>query len=470
MIDYNVRAERMGWLPSAPQLKTNPLQVVRDAQAAALDPKDYAVKALKDGSLKMSCEDPDHPDNWPRNLFVWRSNLLGSCGKGHEYFLKHLLGTSHGVQGKDLGADDAKPEEVVVARQGARRQARPAGHARLPHEHDLPVLRHRAADRDVVREERPQHQRHASVHPSAVDRRWTRRGSRAATGTSTRASRRSSAKCASAISAWSSELVLTPLMHDTPAELAQPFDVKDWKRGECELIPGKTAPQMTVVERDYPNVYKRFTALGPADGQGRQRRQGHRLEHADRGDAARRAERRRHRAGATQGMPQIETDIDACEVILQLAPETNGHVAVKAWEALGKQTGPRPRAPGAAPRGREDPLPRHPGAAAQDHHLADVERHRERDRLVQRRLHQRARADPLAHADRAPAVLPGPPVDARVRRGLLELPPAGGSEDHGRHPRRQAQRQSRDRAELHHAAPEVGHPLDLHRQPDDAHA
>ena len=43
--------------------------------------------------------------------------------------------------------------------------------------------------------------------------------------------------------------------------------------------------------------------------------------------------------GVTKGMPKIVTDIDACEVILQLAPETNGHVAVKAWEALGKQTG-----------------------------------------------------------------------------------------------------------------------------------
>ena len=61
----------------------------------------------------MSCEDPDHPDNWPRNMFVWRSNILGSSGKGHEYFLKHLLGTSNGVQGKDLGTDEAKPEEVV---------------------------------------------------------------------------------------------------------------------------------------------------------------------------------------------------------------------------------------------------------------------------------------------------------------------------------------------------------------------
>ena len=46
-----------------------------------------------------------------------------------------------------------------------------------------------------------------------------------------------------------------------------------------------------------------------------------------------------HDEGVTCGMPKIETDIDACEVILQLAPETNGHVAVKAWKALGKQTG-----------------------------------------------------------------------------------------------------------------------------------
>ena len=113
MIDYNVRAERMGWLPSAPQLKTNPLQVVRDAQAAGMEPKDYAVKGLKEGTLSMSCEDPDHPDNWPRNMFVWRSNILGSSGKGQEYFLKHLLGTSNGVQGKDMGHDEAKPEEVV---------------------------------------------------------------------------------------------------------------------------------------------------------------------------------------------------------------------------------------------------------------------------------------------------------------------------------------------------------------------
>jgi nitrate reductase alpha subunit len=43
--------------------------------------------------------------------------------------------------------------------------------------------------------------------------------------------------------------------------------------------------------------------------------------------------------GPTEGLPRIETDIDAAEVILALAPETNGEVAVKAWEALSKATG-----------------------------------------------------------------------------------------------------------------------------------
>src|SRR3546814_13975835 len=38
-------------------------------------------------------------------------------------------------------------------------------------------------------------------------------------------------------------------------------------------------------------------------------------------------------------MAQIETAIDAAEVILMLAPETNGEVAVKAWADLGKKTG-----------------------------------------------------------------------------------------------------------------------------------
>uniref|UniRef100_UPI00286A9100 molybdopterin dinucleotide binding domain-containing protein n=1 Tax=Roseateles sp. TaxID=1971397 RepID=UPI00286A9100 len=94
-----------------------------------------------------------------------------------------------------------------------------------------------------------------------------------------------------------------------------------------------------VVERDYPNLYKRFTALGPL-----MNRQGNggkgiswntETEVEQLGDLNGRV----RDEGVTKGMPKIETDIDAAEVVLQLAPETNGHVAVKAWEALSKQTG-----------------------------------------------------------------------------------------------------------------------------------
>jgi nitrate reductase alpha subunit len=59
------------------------------------------------------------------------------------------------------------------------------------------------------------------------------------------------------------DLVAVPILHDTAGELAQPFTVKEWKKGEIDPIPGKTMPALVEVERDYPNTYKKFTALGP---------------------------------------------------------------------------------------------------------------------------------------------------------------------------------------------------------------
>ncbi len=104
LIDFNVRAERMGWLPSAPQLGTNPLTIAGEAEKAGMNPVDYTVKSLKEGSIRFAAEQPENGKNHPRNLFIWRSNLLGSSGKGHEFMLKYLLGTEHGIQGKDWGS------------------------------------------------------------------------------------------------------------------------------------------------------------------------------------------------------------------------------------------------------------------------------------------------------------------------------------------------------------------------------
>ena len=333
LIDYNVRAERMGWLPSAPQLKTNPLRVVKDAQAAGIDPKDYVVRSLKDGSLQLSCEDPDAPQNWPRNLFVWRSNLLGSSGKGHEYFCKHLLGTENGVQGKDLGADDAKPTEVAWHEQA------PEGKLDL-----LVTLDFRMSTTclysDIVLPTASWYEKndlntsdmHPFIHPlsAAVDPVWQSRSDWEIYKGFARAF---SEVCVGHLGV-EKEVVLTPLMHDTPAELAQPLDVKEWKKGQCELVPGKTAPQITVVERDYPNVYKRFTSLGPLMAK---------VGNGGKGIAWN-TQTEVQQLGELNGVdddgrPRIVSDVDACEVILQLAPETNGHVAVKAWNALSKITG-----------------------------------------------------------------------------------------------------------------------------------
>lgn len=96
------------------------------------------------------------------------------------------------------------------------------------------------------------------------------------------------------------------------------------KKGKCELIPGVTAPQITVVERDYPNTYHRFTSLGPlADtlgNGGKGIKWGAEDEVRGLGESNYRVDDGK----PTNGRPRIDADIDAAEVIHYLAPETNG--------------------------------------------------------------------------------------------------------------------------------------------------
>ncbi len=341
LIDYNVRAERMGWLPSAPQLQDNPLSVAKAADQAGQDPKSFVVEELKAGRLKMSCEDPDDPKNWPRNLFVWRSNLLGSSGKGHEYFLKHLLGTKHGVQGKDLGEDGGqKPQEV------AWHDEAPEGKLDLMVTLDFRMST-TCVYSDIVLPTATWYEKndlntsdmHPFIHPltAAADPAWEAR--------SDWEIYKGIAKAFSAVApevlGVEKDVVLVPILHDTPAEMAQALDVKDWKQGEVDMDPGTTMPQIAVVERDYPNLYKRFTALGPLmsklgnGGKGINWNTEREVEHLNALNGAVTDE------GPTKGLPRIESDIDATEVILMLAPETNGEVAVKAWNALSQVTGRR---------------------------------------------------------------------------------------------------------------------------------
>ena len=339
LIDFNVRAERMGWLPSAPQLQRNPLEIAKEAARAGIDPKEYVVQQLKSGKLRMSCEDPDHPDNFPRNLFVWRSNLLGSSGKGHEYFLKHLLGTIHGVQGRDLGETGAqKPEEV------AWRETTAEGKLDL-----LVTLDFRMSTTclysDVVLPTASWYEKndlntsdmHPFIHPlsAAVDPVWQSRTD----WDIYKGIAKKFSEIAKDHLGVEKDIVLTPLMHDTPGELGQAFDVKDWKKGECEPVPGKTMPAIAVIERDYPSTYKRFTALGPLMSKIGNGGKGITWNTQHEVDLLGKLNYQVTEEGPTKGLPKIESDVDACEVILALAPETNGEVAVKAWAALSEATG-----------------------------------------------------------------------------------------------------------------------------------
>jgi nitrate reductase alpha subunit len=333
LIDCNIRAERMGWLPSAPQLEENPIDLVKQAENKKIDPVDYVVDRLKSGDLRMSCEDPDNPKNWPRNMFVWRSNILGSSGKGHEYFLKHFLGTQHGVQGKDLGDEGPGKCSEVVWHDEA-----PEGKLDLVVTLDFRMST-TCVYSDIVLPTASWYEKndlntsdmHPFIHPlsKAIDPVWQ---SKSDWEIYKGFAKKFSELCEGHLGV-EKEIVLNPIQHDTPGELAQP-DVKEWRKGECALIPGKTAPSMKVVERDYPATFDRFTSLGPLleklgnGGKGIGWNTDHEVDFL-----------KKLNGENKEGRAKIDTDIDACEMVLSLAPETNGEVAVKAWSALSKITG-----------------------------------------------------------------------------------------------------------------------------------
>ena len=118
--DCVAQSARMGWLPSYPTLNRNPLDVCDDAEAAGRTPQEHVVEQLRSGDLRFAAEDPDDPANFPRILTLWRANLLGSSSKGHEYFLRHLLG----VEKNAVTAEETPADERPTTSSGARRRRR----------------------------------------------------------------------------------------------------------------------------------------------------------------------------------------------------------------------------------------------------------------------------------------------------------------------------------------------------------
>ncbi len=338
MADYNAIAVRLGWLPSYPQFNRNPLDICREAveQGATSDADivAHALKQLKDKSLRFAVEDPDHPDNFPRMLFLWRANVLGASSKGHEYFLKHLLGVENGVCNVD---STVRPREIEW------RDPAPEGKLDLLVTLELRMSTS-AMYSDIVLPAAGWYEMHdlstTDMHPfihpfnPAVDPPWEAKTS----WDQFSAIAEKFSELAAVHLGEMKDLVATPLMHDSPGEIAQ-YEVADWSKGEVEAIPGRTMPQLSVVTRDFPNAFKMMTALGPLV---------HKVGVGSKGVSWLGKEEYEELAaelgtvtapGKSYGMPGITTGKQAAQVILKLAPETNGETAFKSWAGVEKKTG-----------------------------------------------------------------------------------------------------------------------------------
>ncbi|MFA5628006.1 MAG: nitrate reductase subunit alpha [Thiohalomonadaceae bacterium] len=341
LADYNVAATRLGWLPSAPHFNQNPLDLAAAAaKAGATDEAavgKYVAEQLKSGELDVAYADPDNPVNWPRNLIVWRANLIGTSAKGHEYFLKHLLGAQNAVLQESGDGNDCKEVKWV--------EDAPVGKLDLMVDINF-RLNSTGAYSDIILPTATWYEKndlnttdmHPFIHPlsEAVSPGWESKSDWQIF--------KSLAKKFSELSGKhlgvKQDLVALPMQHDSPFELAQPYgEVKDWKKGECEPIPGKTMPLIKLVERDYAQTYNKFIALGPL-----MVKQGNNIKGLDWNTEQEYKELASlnytvTEPGISQGMPSLEDDISVCDSVMRMAPETNGEVAHKSWSALSKKTG-----------------------------------------------------------------------------------------------------------------------------------
>lgn len=336
-IDIQVKAVKNGWLPFYPQFNKNPIEIVKEAERqgakTAEEIKKWTVEQIKKGNLKFAVEDPDAAENWPRIFIIWRGNALMSSAKGHEFFLKHYLGT-HSNAIADEVADESIVKEIKL------RKA-PEG------KFDLVVdinfrMDTSALYSDIVLPAATWYEKndlnstdlHSYIHPlsAAVPPCWE---SKSDWDIFKLLAKKLSELSTVHLPHVVKDLVLSPLMHDTPAEISQP-EIKDWSKGEIDAIPGKTMPNLTVVERDYVNLYNMFISYGPRakkDGIGFH---GIIWRIDDIYD-----EMCREKPVSWNGntYPYIGDDVDAANNILRLAPETNGEMSWRAYRAEEEHTG-----------------------------------------------------------------------------------------------------------------------------------
>ena len=339
-MDAQVRAVRNGWMPFYPQFEKNPIELVKEAQqtVGSKDSQkiiDYVVKQLKERKLKFSVEDPDNEANWPRVWYIWRGNALMSSAKGHEYFLKHYLGTH-----TNAIADPEFAKEAV---------SEVTWHDKIPPgKMDLVVdLNFRmdtsALYSDIVLPAATWYEKadlnstdmHSFIHPlsKAVPPCWE---SKSDWEIFKQIAKKFSELAEKHFPEPVPDLVTKPLAHDTPAEISQAA-IKDWAKGEIDAIPGKTMPGMDIVYRDYKNLYKQFISYGPNVREKGLGAHGTHYRVDDFYDDMLAKFPTQNWNDRTY--PSLEEDEDVCNTILYLATVTNGELAYRSYKNMEEKVG-----------------------------------------------------------------------------------------------------------------------------------
>jgi nitrate reductase alpha subunit len=251
-----------------------------------------------------------------------------SSAKGHEYFLHHYLGThTNAIADEEVSKDML--EEVVW------RDPAPTGKLDLVVDINF-RMDTSALYSDIVlptahwceKDDLNSTDLHSYIHPlsEAVAPNWE---SRSDWEIFKSFAQRLSQLAETHLPEPVQDLVCSPLGHDSPAEISQP-EVKDWAKGECEPIPGKTMPAMKVVERDYVNLYKRFISLGPNARNNGIGAHGVNWQIEDMYDEM--LETHPTVQWDNTKYPSLDEVVHAANVILRLAPETNGEAAYRAYQ------------------------------------------------------------------------------------------------------------------------------------------
>ena len=336
--DIQIKAVRMGWLPSYPQFNRNPIDLIKNAEEAGAKSNaeiiNWIIEQLKSKKLRFAMEDPDAPENWPRLWLIWRGNALLASAKGHEFFLKHYLGTHNNAIAEEVAKDSVS--EVFW------REESPKG------KFDLVVdinfrMDTSALYSDIVLPTATWYEKddlnttdlHSYIHPltAAVPPCWE---SKSDWDIFKNLAEKVSELARTHLPTPIRDLVATPLMHDTPAEMAQP-EVKDWAANECKPIPGKTMPQLHIVERDYVNLYNRFVSFGPIAKRDGIASIGVHWQIDDLYDEMVRSPQTVEWNG--QKYPSLVKATEAANIILNLAPETNGEISYRAFKTEEERTG-----------------------------------------------------------------------------------------------------------------------------------